>query len=238
MKVRELQERLKALGCDPGDIDGVYGRQTIGAVKMFQQMRGILVDGIVGPETLRALQAADSKPVAAKDEAITTMTPWIDLCLRKKGLHEEKDFTELSKFLASDGRRLGDPRKLPWCGDLVETCIALTCPNEILPANPYLARNWSKMGVYTPPTFGAVLIFWRGAKNGTSGHVGFYVGEDKAGFYHVLGGNQSNAISVARIAKNRLIGGEGGSRWPKSVPLPGTGKRIVTASGTVTTNEA
>lgn len=41
--------------CDPGGIDGLGGKGTLSAVKQFQTMRGIGVDGVVGPNTWRAL---------------------------------------------------------------------------------------------------------------------------------------------------------------------------------------
>jgi peptidoglycan hydrolase-like protein with peptidoglycan-binding domain len=46
--VRDLQEALKALGYDPGPVDGVFATKTENAVKAFQQAREITVDGIVG----------------------------------------------------------------------------------------------------------------------------------------------------------------------------------------------
>ena len=55
----------------------------------------------------------------------------------------------------------------------------------------------------------AVLIFSRGS----GGHVGFAIGQDDAHFY-VLGGNQSDAVTIARVAKSRLLG----ARWPATVP--------------------
>jgi peptidoglycan hydrolase-like protein with peptidoglycan-binding domain len=36
-------------------IDGIFGPQTDGAVRGFQQALGVAVDGIVGPITWRAL---------------------------------------------------------------------------------------------------------------------------------------------------------------------------------------
>ena len=59
------------------------------------------------------------------------------------------------------------------------------------------------------PIIGAVLIFERG----TGGHVGFAVDQDDTHFF-VLGGNQSDAFTIARIAKSRLLG----ARWPATVP--------------------
>jgi peptidoglycan hydrolase-like protein with peptidoglycan-binding domain len=62
--VRELQEALKALGYDPGPIDGTFGAPTETAVKAFQQARGITVDGIVGKVTWINIDEADqSEPV-------------------------------------------------------------------------------------------------------------------------------------------------------------------------------
>src|SRR4051812_249413 len=62
--VRDLQDALKILGHDPGPIDGAFGAKTESAVKAFQQVRGITVDGIVGRVTWINIDEADqSEPV-------------------------------------------------------------------------------------------------------------------------------------------------------------------------------
>lgn len=62
--VRDLQEALKALGYDPGQVDGVFGATTESAVKNFQLARGIVADGIVGRVTWINIDEADqSRPV-------------------------------------------------------------------------------------------------------------------------------------------------------------------------------
>jgi len=62
--VRDLQAALKALGHDPGPIDGVFGAKTEDAVKAFQQQREIAVDGIVGRVSWINIDEADqSEPV-------------------------------------------------------------------------------------------------------------------------------------------------------------------------------
>lgn len=53
-EVRALQARLVALGADL-EVDGDFGRNTLAAVMDFQSKKGLDVDGIVGPQTLRAL---------------------------------------------------------------------------------------------------------------------------------------------------------------------------------------
>jgi len=62
--VRDLQHALRALGHDPGAIDGVFGDATESAVKAFQEQREITVDGIVGKITWLNIDEADqSEPV-------------------------------------------------------------------------------------------------------------------------------------------------------------------------------
>src|SRR5215510_13717062 len=61
---RDLQQALKALGFDPGPVDGVFGARRHGAVKAFQQAREIAVDGVVGRVTWINIDEADqSEPV-------------------------------------------------------------------------------------------------------------------------------------------------------------------------------
>jgi len=52
--VTALQERLLGLGFDPGRVDGLFGHDTETAVRAFQRGVGLLSDGQVGPDTLRA----------------------------------------------------------------------------------------------------------------------------------------------------------------------------------------
>ena len=50
-----LQRVLALKGYRVGRADGVFGRLTKRAVKRFQRRRGIAADGVVGPQTTRAL---------------------------------------------------------------------------------------------------------------------------------------------------------------------------------------
>ena len=54
--VREIQRTLKALGINPGPIDGDYDHMTAAAVAAFQATKGLVVDGQVGPQTSRRLK--------------------------------------------------------------------------------------------------------------------------------------------------------------------------------------
>lgn len=71
MDTRTLQERLATLGFSPGAVDGLPGPRTTAAIIRFQQARGLVSDGIVGPKTLAALfpPAVDASPAAQASAA-------------------------------------------------------------------------------------------------------------------------------------------------------------------------
>lgn len=116
----------------------------------------------------------------------------------------------------------------PWCGVF---CAAVMQEVGLPYPKLYMrAKAWSDYGALLRPDRlapGAILVF--GRKGG--GHVGFYVGED-AGFYYVLGGNQSNAVNVMKLSKSRLVA----SRWPRGEPVIGGPVRM--KGGMISTNEA
>lgn len=54
-QVRVIQDKLKRWGYYDGQVDGIYGSGTRQAVAKFQRKNGLAVDGVAGPNTLRAL---------------------------------------------------------------------------------------------------------------------------------------------------------------------------------------
>jgi N-acetylmuramoyl-L-alanine amidase len=54
-EVIQIQTKLKRWGYYSGSIDGIYGSQTLEAVKYFQRKNGLVVDGIAGKNTLEAM---------------------------------------------------------------------------------------------------------------------------------------------------------------------------------------
>jgi len=54
-EVRQIQTKLKRWGYYKGNVDGIYGSQTLEAVKYFQRKNGLVVDGIAGKRTLEAM---------------------------------------------------------------------------------------------------------------------------------------------------------------------------------------
>lgn len=87
---------------------------------------------------------------------------------------------------------------IPWCGLFM--AVVAHRADKTIPAQPLWALNWAKFGVEAgQPCLGDVLTFTREG----GGHVALYLGEDDR-CYHVLGGNQSDAVTITRIEKKRL----------------------------------
>jgi len=69
--VKQLQKNLGYLGYKVGQIDGIYGWETMLTVKKFQKNNGLAVDGVVGHRTANALIKQVSQPSSPN----TTNTP-------------------------------------------------------------------------------------------------------------------------------------------------------------------
>lgn len=206
-----IQKQLAELGLDPGPVDGVRGRLTIRAIKEFQREHGLAVDGLIGPATLGLLFGGTGSAPSNAD------LPWYEEARRLMGTKEIEGRNSNPTILDWASPLNLDYRSddIPWCGLFVAHCIAATLPDEPLPNGPLSARNWRRFGRACEPTMGAVLVFWRTDRlRSPNGHVGFYAGEDEASFY-VLGGNQSDSVSIARLKKDRILD----VRFPATVPF-------------------
>lgn len=124
---------------------------------------------------------------------------------------------------------------IAWCG-LGMGYVAAQAGWDYAPrGNALWARNWLAWGnpvSLNGAMLGDVLVFSRGP---ISGHVGEYVGED-ATHFHVLGANQSDAVNIKRIEKERLISPR---RCPWRIAQPPNVRKIFLApTGAVSTGEA
>ena len=59
-RVTKLQNDLQVAGVYDGPVTGYFGSLTKGAVREFQRIQGLSIDGIAGPATLSALQKANA----------------------------------------------------------------------------------------------------------------------------------------------------------------------------------
>ncbi len=130
--------------------------------------------------------------------------------------------TGLTKIFTADS--------IPWCG-LFMAVVAKRAGRAVV-EGPLWARNWAKFGKAADRAqLGDILVFRRAQG---SGHVGLYVGEDY-GAFHVLGGNQSDGVTITRIARDRCIA----VRRPAYRKAPASAKPVqLAANGVLSINEA
>lgn len=94
---------------------------------------------------------------------------------------------------------LGD--ETAWCAAFVGACLERA---GISSTRSLLARSYLGWGTPSaPPAIGSIVVLPRG-NDPTQGHVGFLVGITDA-YVYLLGGNQSNAVSVARFDRNLVL---------------------------------
>lgn len=121
-----------------------------------------------------------------------------------------------------------------WCGAFIGGTFVETGLKPV--TGGASARAWLKLPVeLDKPAVGAVVVFWRGSRDGWQGHVGYILGQDQHGNLMVLGGNQGDTVSVKPFDRARVLG----YRWPGIYPyeqrfiLP-----IIGSNGKVSVNEA
>ncbi|MEG3166476.1 TIGR02594 family protein [Sphingomonas sp. PB2P19] len=159
---------------------------------------------------------------------MATEPKWLTAAKAKLGTKEAAGSANSATILGW-AKRLGtkvlgiiyNADSVPWCGVFVAYCLQ---EDGIEPPSVAVrATSWSTWGQALRPERlapGAIMVFERPG----GGHVGFYVGED-AKAYHILGGNQGDAVTIARVVKTRCIA----RRWPPGRPV--IGKPVQIASG-------
>ncbi|OCP17833.1 MULTISPECIES: TIGR02594 family protein [unclassified Ensifer] len=234
--------RLRAHGAYSGVVDAVPGRQMFAAIKRFQQAGNLPITGLADNDTVKALRI---EPKSIPQSPLVVYSRGVNAPAEPVWMREARRFMGLKEIAgpASNSTIMGWAKRLgswvagfytnddiPWCGLALAHWISFTLPDEPLPANYLSALAWKKFGqVLDTPSRGAILVFERPG----GGHVGLYVGED-ATHLHVLGGNQSNSVSITRIAKTRLVG----IQWPTSGGQPIGGRVMLSPSGAVSRDEA
>ena len=103
-----------------------------------------------------------------------------------------------------------DPKRTEWCAAFVNAVLTESgIPNNILHKYPYAARSFLEWGVAVKePTPGDLIIFPRGNIS-WQGHVGFYLSTtiiNNTEYYYILGGNQSNKVSIDLYRATRALG--------------------------------
>lgn len=120
-----------------------------------------------------------------------------------KGTANNPVIIEWAKEIGGNVADVYKADEIPWCG-LFMAVIAKRSSKQVV-KDPLWALNRGTFGKFAEtPMLGDILVFIRKTTDGkTAGHVGLYVGEDDD-CYHVLGGNTSDKVTIARLNRNRL----------------------------------
>jgi TP901 family phage tail tape measure protein len=116
------------------------------------------------------------------------------------GLNENSDNSVLQSLLSVD------PAAVAWCADFVNQSLA---SNGIAGTGSNLAQSFLDFGTAVDTAsakVGDLAIFERGAPGSGMGHVGFINDIKEDGSLDILGGNQSDGVSIANFGTERLLG--------------------------------
>ena len=215
------QIALKDAGFYRADIDGDFGG---GSLKAVQEL---LVKAGFKPKSVANTDANSDAPA------------WVIEALKHLGLKEivgpKHNPTIMSWIKNLNGWFKDD--ETPWCGTFIAQCLKEA--NRGYPKHWYRALAYADYGTkLAKPAYGSIGVMGRSG----GGHVTFIVGETQDGKYLVgLGGNQSNAVTLAKFPKSRFTafvwptysGGVASSPYPGRYNLPKYSNSLK-----VSTNEA
>lgn len=122
------------------------------------------------------------------------------------GFTERTHRAELRAFIGVD------PVRTEWCAAFVNSVLEESnIRSNKDHAYPLTARaflDWGQKVNKEDIKPGDVVVFPRGSE-GWQGHVGFFISEVEVNgrkFYYILGGNQSNKVSIEMYPANRALG--------------------------------
>jgi uncharacterized protein (TIGR02594 family) len=238
--VAALQLALKNIGYALTGT-GFFGPATDTAVTAFQKRVGLKPDGDVGPETAKAIDAAQGVPLAAPVAEEVGRPLWLEAGLKLVGTKEGAgagDNKKIIDWAKEEGGNIADTYthdSIPWCAlfaNLMLTRAGLK-GTETLWALDF-AGKWPSVKLVGP----AVGAFAPMLRNG-GGHIICVVGRDQHGNIMGLGGNQSDKVSIIPFPMSRL---NKGFWWPASVPVPVnvgiTSLPVVRSDGKVSSKES
>lgn len=142
------------------------------------------------------------KSIPSIPSATNTFAPWLDIAKAELGVKEipgKKHNERILEYHKATSLESTED-EVPWCSSFVSWCLekAGVPSTRNAWARSYLA--WGRK--IETPVVGCIVVFSRGQ---ASGHVAFYLGESDSQI-KVLGGNQSNQVSIEYYPKSRLLG--------------------------------
>ncbi len=140
---------------------------------------------------------------------LTSTPAWMEIARAELGTRETS--AKADKYFEVCGAK-PDPTGTPWCAYFVGYCLEIAKYSSTKKANARSYLSWGNERTGSSQV-GDIIVLWRGTKNdGITGHVGFYVREDKD-FVYLIGGNQGDAVTEAKFYKSKILG----IRYPRTM---------------------
>jgi len=221
---------------------GYFGPATDTAISTFQKRAGLVSDGELGPLTAKAIDKAplsNTLPVIKHEEISRPL--WLEAGIKLIGTHEgfgSKDNLEIIDWAKDEGGGIAAEYthdNIPWCAlfaNHILTKVGLKGTETLWALDfagkwPAIRLNGPAVGAFAP------------MKRTGGGHITIIVGKDQNGNPMGLGGNQSDAVTIAPFAISRL---NQGFWWPAGTTLPQfiglNTLPIIKSDGQLSTHEA
>ncbi len=132
------------------------------------------------------------------------MTP-LEIALKEYGTREItgiKNNPRILQFSKEIGAGWVQNDETPWCAIFMQWCLKQANKPFSYMAN---ARYFINYGTHTEtPEVGDIVVLWRGSKQSTNGHVGFFITQTEKLVY-ILGGNQGNSVNITAFDKSQVL---------------------------------
>jgi uncharacterized protein (TIGR02594 family) len=129
----------------------------------------------------------------------------LDIALKEYGIWEwpgAENNPRVLNYFKEIGQGWVKDDETAWCAAFVNWCLVKSGKPQ---TGSLAARSFLSYGVSTKnPQLGDIAVFWRGTKDGSEGHVAFYISETQ-NFVYVLGGNQLDQVNISKISKAKLL---------------------------------
>ena len=208
--VKPIQNRLNALGCGPIDVDGIFGRMTVNAVKAYQSRHcdsygvPLKIDGRVGVLTWTGLFGGG---IAGSSVLSPLQMNVLEIAFNEIGVQEDPPGSnsgpKVNVYLSSVGLEPG----YAWCAGFVFWCFGEAAA-KLNRSNPVIKtagclEHWRKTRGYKIASKGALdnpALIERGSifimsRGGGYGHTGI-VKSVNDGYIDTIEGNTNTSFSA------------------------------------------
>ncbi|ASN06209.1 C40 family peptidase [Virgibacillus necropolis] len=187
--VTNVQSALNDHGYDL-ESDGIFGPKTDNAVRDFQQANSLLIDGIVGPETKKALSITSG---TEEEQLIISEAP--EQQTKSTTVSTSSDIVEIAESVVGSPYQFGGTTP---AGFDSSGFINYVFEQAGIPLDRTHAGMWENNGTHVDtPSPGDVVFFENTYQEGVS-HSGIYIGNNQM----IHAGTEETGVEVTSLDYN------------------------------------